>query len=272
MRPRLSIATSRKPHEERSLHGLLERGFEHLGQVPAVHLAGERVEAREIGEPLLALVALVDRAHDAVRARRLAVGAGEPAAGILDPERIRVRRGSAQARIAPDRERRRPDRASPSASPHRSASVRLSDRRTARRPRPLAMADGIGECQHAADIGAPDEFVGVDPPVVRQPRRSRRRSHGRIERARWRCVCRRLAVDDAGRDAARPGRNGRGRRADVRDWPHSPHCRWQCRGSRHGAAIRPSNLWEKLKLFGNPPDNQSTCWRAGHPARRLRRP
>ena len=33
-----------------------------------------------------ALMALGDRAHDAVRAQRLAVGTGEPAAGILQPD------------------------------------------------------------------------------------------------------------------------------------------------------------------------------------------
>ena len=52
----------------------------------AVHLAGERIEARELGELLFALVALVDDADDAVGALRRAVVVGEPAAGILDPD------------------------------------------------------------------------------------------------------------------------------------------------------------------------------------------
>ena len=85
MRPRLSIAASMKPQDERSLIASAMVGLEHLGHVPAVHLAGQRVEARQIGEPLLLLVALVDDAHDAVGAQRRAVGAGEPAAGVLDP-------------------------------------------------------------------------------------------------------------------------------------------------------------------------------------------
>ena len=50
---------------------------------------------------------------------RLAVGAGEPAADILDPERL-VGALRMQARIAPDRARRRPRRAAAISSPHRS--------------------------------------------------------------------------------------------------------------------------------------------------------
>jgi hypothetical protein len=67
-------------------HRFVEGVFENLGEVMAVQLAGQAVVAREIGEPALVLVALVDDAHDAVRARRLAVGADKPAAGVLDPK------------------------------------------------------------------------------------------------------------------------------------------------------------------------------------------
>jgi len=79
----------RKQHEAAGgaqLHRFLDHRLEHLADVPAVHLAGERIEAREIGQPLLALMALVDHAHHAVRADRPAVAAAEPAPGVLDPE------------------------------------------------------------------------------------------------------------------------------------------------------------------------------------------
>ena len=65
---------------------LLQRRLQHLGEMPAVHLAGQAVEVRQVGELLLLRVPLVDDMDDAVRARRLAVVAGEPAAGVLDPE------------------------------------------------------------------------------------------------------------------------------------------------------------------------------------------
>ncbi len=64
----------------------VERGAKHLGQLRAVHLAGERIVFGELDELTLAFVARVDRAHHAVRAQRLAVGPGKPAAGILQPD------------------------------------------------------------------------------------------------------------------------------------------------------------------------------------------
>src|SRR5580704_13532960 len=51
-----------------------------------VEFAGETVEAGQIGQLAHILVALVDDADEAVRARRLAVDAGEPTTSILDPE------------------------------------------------------------------------------------------------------------------------------------------------------------------------------------------
>ena len=62
----------------------------------AIHLAGQAVEPRQIGEPLFLVVALVDDADDAMRPRRLAVGAGKPAADVLDPKRL-VRAGGCSA-------------------------------------------------------------------------------------------------------------------------------------------------------------------------------
>src|SRR6185312_2264097 len=73
------------------LHRLVERRGHHFGQRSAVELAGQRIEARETLQLALAFLARVDAAHDAVRARRFAVGAGEPAPGVLDP-RDRVTR------------------------------------------------------------------------------------------------------------------------------------------------------------------------------------
>ena len=69
-------------------HRLRKRRFQHLGQMKAVHLAGEPVEARQIGEPLFLVMPVVDDADNAVRARGLAVAAGEPAADVLDPQRL----------------------------------------------------------------------------------------------------------------------------------------------------------------------------------------
>ena len=75
------------------LDGFIDGGFQHLDQVPAVHLAGQRVETRKVGEPLLPLMAFVDDPHDPVGAQRLAVRPGKPAPGVLDPEHfLRARR------------------------------------------------------------------------------------------------------------------------------------------------------------------------------------
>ena len=57
-----------------------------FGQMPAIDFAGQHVEARQIGEFLLALMPIVDRADHAMGPARLAVRTGEPAAGIFDPQ------------------------------------------------------------------------------------------------------------------------------------------------------------------------------------------
>jgi hypothetical protein len=54
--------------------------------VIAVEFAGELVAAGEVLEPAFAFMALVDDMDGAVCARRLSVGAGEPAARILHPQ------------------------------------------------------------------------------------------------------------------------------------------------------------------------------------------
>jgi len=68
--------------------------FDLLGQVAAVDLAGESIDARELGEMLFALVAVIDDADEADGALRRAVIVGEPAAGILDPKLGRARTGA----------------------------------------------------------------------------------------------------------------------------------------------------------------------------------
>src|SRR5204863_4868741 len=66
--------------------GFIESDLQRLEQLDAVYLAGQSVELRQVGEPLLARVAFIDDAHDAVGTGRPAVGAGEPSPDILDPE------------------------------------------------------------------------------------------------------------------------------------------------------------------------------------------
>ena len=70
------------------LQRLVERGCKRLGQRIAVHLTGEAVETRQVGEALVAVVALRDRTHDAVRARRPPIRAREPAAVVFDPKPV----------------------------------------------------------------------------------------------------------------------------------------------------------------------------------------
>src|SRR5436190_2241148 len=67
-------------------HRLLERCLKHLGEMEAVHLAGEPIKPRQVSKPLLLIVALVDNANDTMRPYGLAIGTGEPTADVLDPE------------------------------------------------------------------------------------------------------------------------------------------------------------------------------------------
>ena len=67
----------------------LDRLGQRSDQVGAVEFAGQRIVPRQFQQLLVAGVALIVDAHDALRARRPAVGAGEPAAGFLDPDHRR---------------------------------------------------------------------------------------------------------------------------------------------------------------------------------------
>ena len=73
---------------------LLDRLRQGRDQVGTVELAGQGIMPRQLDELLVASVALIVDANDALHTRRLAVGAGEPAAGLLDPQQRRRGRGA----------------------------------------------------------------------------------------------------------------------------------------------------------------------------------
>ena len=78
-------ADQKKAARRAKAQHVLDRVLEHFGEAVPVQLAGQAVAAREERQLALMLAPLVDDANDPERAGRLAVGAGEPAAGILDP-------------------------------------------------------------------------------------------------------------------------------------------------------------------------------------------
>ena len=84
----ISMKAQDERKREASSIGLCQRS----DQMGAIEFAGQGVVARQFQKLLVAGVALVVDADDAMGARRPAVGAGEPAAGLLDPEHRR--RGS----------------------------------------------------------------------------------------------------------------------------------------------------------------------------------
>ncbi len=73
--------------------GFLDRLGQRCDQMRAIEFAGQRVVPRQSHELLVTGVAFVVDADNTLDARRLAVGTGEPAAGFLDPEHRRGRRG-----------------------------------------------------------------------------------------------------------------------------------------------------------------------------------
>ena len=66
--------------------GFLDGFGQRCHKMGAIELAGQRIVPRQPHELLVAGVALIVEANNALHARRLAVGAGKPAAGFLDPE------------------------------------------------------------------------------------------------------------------------------------------------------------------------------------------
>ena len=66
--------------------GLLDRFGERGDQMGAIEFAGQGIVLREFQQLFVAGVAFVVDADDTLRARRPAVGAGEPATGFLDPD------------------------------------------------------------------------------------------------------------------------------------------------------------------------------------------
>ncbi len=97
MRARLSMRDQQESARGAEAHGVFDRLFQRLREMMPVEFAGEVVVAGEITQPPFAFVAVVDDAHGAERARRLAVGAGEPAAGVFDPQQRFAARRRAQA-------------------------------------------------------------------------------------------------------------------------------------------------------------------------------
>ncbi len=78
-------ADEQKPAGGAEAQRFIDRIFQDLAQAVAVQFAGQAIMAGEKGELALMLIALIDDAQHALRPRRTSVGAGKPAAGVLDP-------------------------------------------------------------------------------------------------------------------------------------------------------------------------------------------
>ena len=123
---------------------------------------------------LLALVALVDRAHDAVRARGLPSGPANqrPVSSI---QTCLAAAAAPESDIAPDRERRRRRRAAAIAS-RRRTGLRVLGIEELRKARPLAIAARSATPQHRGGVGAPEQARRCRSAIRRRRRRSRRGS------------------------------------------------------------------------------------------------
>ena len=89
MARKLSTATIMKAIAVRIADRVGERLAERRQQMLPVEIAGEFVVARQERQPLLALVALVDDAHDAARPRRTLAAIGVPATDVFDDQPAR---------------------------------------------------------------------------------------------------------------------------------------------------------------------------------------
>ena len=143
----------------------LDRVFENFAQVMAVQFAGEAVVTGEVSEPALVLIPLIDDAQHAVRQRRPAVGAGKPAAGILDPQlglgrgigtdAILDLIGDAMAVVALVRLHDRIE-----------AGLRVLGLQKLRVGAAARNRRDIAEQKNLGSITAPEQRVGADAPVV----------------------------------------------------------------------------------------------------------
>ncbi len=163
MRPRWSIATSRKPHEERSRIASSSMALSMSIRCRRFISPVSTSKRARWASSLLALVAFVDDAHDAMGAPRLAVRAGEPASGVLEPQHTARRRlqrvlhliGHARAVVG-------------RARTHHGIGARHSARGIDERGEALAagQGSGIGNAEQLRSIGAPGQAVAVDLPDV----------------------------------------------------------------------------------------------------------
>ena len=151
----------------------------------AVHLAGQCIEARQIGEPLLVLVPLVDHPHDAVRARRRCRRGRRTSARCPRARAGPDLTGNAQRilqlvrhAVAPIRGSRVHHRVEP-----RGPAFRID---ILRERAPAADRRRVREWQHVAHVAAPDEFVASRCATRTAPRRPRREfGRNREDPARW---------------------------------------------------------------------------------------
>ena len=142
--------------------GFLDGLGQRRDQMGAIEFAGQRIVARQFQQLLVAGVAFVVDADNAMGARRPAVGAGEPAAGFLDPEHRRRGRGRARRiRSGRARRRRRAPAANGRARPtriERAGSISLEN------SAPLASASAGISGKTEVSMIAPDHRVGGDVP------------------------------------------------------------------------------------------------------------
>ena len=129
-----------KALDDTEARGFLDRLGERSDQMGAVEFAGQRIVPRQLQELFVAGVTFVVDADDALRARRLAVGAGKPGTGFLDPEHGRRRAGphaifDAVRRAVAAMDRRRLGKRIERGSRASARSVwRIPPRSTARQP------------------------------------------------------------------------------------------------------------------------------------------
>ena len=131
-------------------------------QMGAVEFTGQGVVARQFQQLLVAGVAFVVDADDALGARRPAVGAGEPAAGFLDPEHRR--RGSRSARHIRSGRARRRRRARASEWPSASERIARAGSISFENSAPLASDSRRNIRKNRSELIAPDHRVGGDVP------------------------------------------------------------------------------------------------------------